>query len=470
MLRFDGQPWRNCDGIARRGFLTIGSAGVAGLSLPEILRAESIAGVGSSRCAIINIHLDGGPPQLDTIDLKPAAPAEIRGEFQPVATSLPGLQICELMPKIAASAEKFVFIRSLVGSAGAHDAFQCQSGFPASSLRSFGGRPAIGCVVNKLHASVRDVAPPFVDLMQGRPLVRNSARPGFLGASFSPFRPDISRLFERPLEEGMKGELARLGGNHQTSLALNPALSVQRLGRRTTLLDGLDRFRRDVDASGMMDAFDSFNQQALGILTSGRFAEAMDLSREDPKILERYTGPANRGGKQFVTAEGPDSTRKFLLARRAIEAGVRCVSVSISDFDTHSANFPRMKNLLPVVDHGLSVLVADLEERGMLDNVTIIAWGEFGRTPRVDHKTGGRHHWPAVGPALMAGGGMRCGQVIGSTDRYASSVTSRPVHYEDVAATVYHNLGIDAFRTTITDPQGRPQYLLDKGDVIRELV
>lgn len=470
MINVNGNAYSNCDGVSRRTFLTAGAAGCGGLTLAGLLRAEAALGTGSSQKSIINIHLDGGPPQMDMIDMKMSAPSEIRGEFFPIDTKVPGFQICELMPKLAAHADRFAFIRSLVGSAGAHNAFQCQSGFSDRELKSFGGRPSMGCVVAKLQGRPDDVAPSFVDIMQGRPLVRNSARPGFLGPAFKPFRPDISRMFQRELETGMKGELSRLGGNHQTSLSLNESLTLNRLKTRTGLLGELDRIKRRVDATGMMGAMDSFNQQAVSILTSGRFAEAMDLSKESPETMERFTGPRGGSGEQFVTAEGPESVRKFLLARRLIEAGVRCVSVSISDFDTHSKNFPRLRNLLPIVDHGLYALVTDLEERGMLDDVSIVVWGEFGRTPRVDPKSGGRHHWPRVGPAIVAGGGMRTGQVIGSTDRTAGTVTSRPVHYKDVCATLYSTLGIDALNSTLIDPQGRPQYLLDEGTPLPELL
>src|SRR5205823_2778510 len=207
-----------------------------------------------SEKAIINIHLDGGPPQQDMIDLKPEAPVEIRGEFKPIATKLPGLQVCELMPKLAAMADKVAFIRSLVGSAGAHDAFQCQSGFPAKDLQSQGGRPALGCVVAKLRGSPRDTAPPFVDLMQGRPLVRNSARPGFLRPTYNPFRPDLSKLFARELEPGMKQELAARGGEHTVRLTLVDGLSAERLRDRAALRAGFDGVRRDLDASGGMEA------------------------------------------------------------------------------------------------------------------------------------------------------------------------------------------------------------------------
>ena len=469
MLSVAGHTFRHCDGISRRSFLTAGALGFGGLGLSDLLRAEQAVGIRTSRKAVINIHLDGGPSQLDTIDPKPEAPSEVRGEFHPIQTTLPGVQISELMPQVAGLADQFVFIRSLVGSAGRHHAFQCQSGFDEKSLAAFGGRPAMGCVVSKLLGSPDDVTPAFVDLMQGRPLVRNSARPGFLGPSFQPFRPDMSKSFPRELEAGMKNELARLGKDQTVSLKLNSSLSHNRLDDRRTLLEGLDQIKRDVDASGMMNAMDRFQQQAVGILTSGEFADAMDLSREDPATLAKYTGPTAKRGTQSTTSEGTNSVQKFLLARRLIEAGVRCVSVSISDFDTHSSNFDRLRHLMPIVDHGLHALVTDLQERGMLDDVTIVAWGEFGRTPRINSKGGGRDHWPRVGPALLAGGGMTTGQVIGSTDRIAGAAVSRPVHYQDIVATLYRNLGLDARQITVDDPQGRPQYLLDAGEPLREV-
>lgn len=470
MLNFPGQPQKNCSGVSRRAALQVGAFGFGGLTLTDLLRAESSASIRNSAKSVINIHLDGGPPHLDTIDPKPEAPVEVRGEFDSIETKVPGLRISELMPKVAGIADRFVFIRSLVGSAGAHDAFQCQSGYGDKDLKSVGGRPAFGSVLSGLLGSGGDTSPLFIDLMQGRPLVRKSARPGFLGPSCQPFRPDISQMFQRELEPGMKGELARLGRDHSVSLTLNPLLSPDRVQHRNSLLADLDRLRRESDTSGMMDAMDSFTRQAVGILMSGELAAALDLNSEDPEILQRYTAASSVSGRKSTTSEGPESVRKFLLARRLIEAGARCVSVSISDFDTHSDNFPRMRNLIPIVDHGLHALITDLEERGMLDDVSIIVWGEFGRTPRVDPKSGGRHHWPQVGPALVAGGGIRAGQVIGSTNRLGESVASRPVHYKDVFATLYHNLGIDARTVTITDPTGRPQFLLDSGTPLSEIV
>ena len=456
-------------GLRRRSFLRVGALGLGGFTLADLLRAEERAGAGSSHKAVIHLHLDGGPPQMDLIDPKPDAPAEIRGPFAPIPTKVDGLQLTELLPKVASIADRFAFLRSLVGAAGRHDAFQCQSGYDSKSLASIGGRPAMGCIVEKTLGPGPQDSPAFIDLMQGRPLARNSARPGFLGATYKPFRPDLSHLFERQLEEGMKGELARLGENHRDSLALIDGLSPERLDMRMRVLRRFDRLRSGLDRSGAMAAADSFTQRAVSILTSGKVAEALDLSREDPRVLARYTPAEPGSGKKFVTAEGPEAARKLLLARRLVEAGARYVSVSLSDFDTHSDNFPRMRHLGPILDHALHALVTDLDERGMLDDVTVLAWGEFGRTPKVNAK-GGRDHWPQVAMGILAGGGMNVGQVIGSTDKTASEATSRPIRYRDVLATLYHNLGIDLAATSVTDFRGRPRHLLDDAAPIRELV
>lgn len=468
MVDFIGNKVTHCDGVSRRGFLQAGAVSLGGLTLANLLRAEEAAGIGSSHKAVINIHLDGGPPQMDMIDPKPEAPAEMRGEFSPLRSKVPGVHLTELMPQVAGMADQFAFIRSLVGSAGRHDGFQCQSGYNPKDLAVIGGRPAMGCAVDKLFGSTGE-APAFVDMMQGRPLARNSARAGFLGPVFKPFRPDISHLFRRELEKGMQGELARLGANHQVSLKLLPDIKAARLDDRAGLLHSFDSIRRYADNSRMMDALDRFNQQALGILLSGKFGDALDLEREDPKVLAQYTPRHKEEGERFVTADGYNASRKLLLARRLVEAGVRVVSVSFSDFDTHSKNFTRMRHLVPVVDHALATLVADLRARGMLDDVTIVAWGEFGRTPRIN-KNAGRDHWPRVSPVILAGGGMKVGQVIGATDRQAGEATARPVHYQDVMATLYHNLGLSPRTSTITDTTGRPQYLCDIGRPIRELV
>ena len=455
-------------GISRRSFVVAG-AGLAGLTLADLLRADGTQpSKKSAPKSILNIHLDGGPPQHDTIDPKPDAPEEIRGDLKPIRSALPGVQLCELMPRVAALADKFVFLRSLVGSTGLHDAFQTQSGWGPKSIESVGGRPALGCVAAKLFGSPADPVPPFVDIMQGRPLVRNSARPGYLGPAFAPFRPDISDKFPRELEPGMKVELQHAAARPSLQLTLVDGLTPQRLADRQTLLDRFDDVRREVDQSGTMDALDQFGQQAVSILTSGRLAKALSWDDEPASVLKAYSPPVSKLAK-FETGEDENSAKKLLLARRLLEAGVRCVSVSFSDFDTHTDNFPRMKKLVPIVDHALAALVQDLSDRGMLNDVAIVVWGEFGRTPKVA-KDGGRDHWPEVGPALFAGGGWKAGQVIGATDRTGGRVADRPVSYEDVFATLYQALGVDARKTHLKDPSGRPQSLLDTGTPIKELL
>lgn len=469
MLRFaSGRPFANCTGISRRAFLSAGTLGIAGLSLPELLAAEARSGRGSSGKSVIVIHLDGGPPQMDLIDPKPDAPLDLRSPFAPISTNVAALRLTELMPQCAKIADKLVLLRSLVGSDGKHHAFQCQSGYQESVLRSIGGRPAVGCVYNHLRGGPDDEVPRFVDLMQGRPLVRNSARPGFLGPSVKPFRPDISSRFKRELEEGMKGELARLGNGHKTELSLIEEIPLSRLDDRLGLLKDIDRFNRTLDSSGSMGAMDQMTRQAYRILTSGAFSTAMDLDREDPSVIRHYTPEGPLPGRQFYTSEGSDAPLKLLLARRLIEAGVRVVSVSLSDFDTHSDNNNRMAHLGRLFDFGFAALVTDLESRGMLDDVTVLAWGEFGRTPKVNAK-GGRDHWPRLSMGLMAGGGLAGGAILGQTDRIAGEAIDRPVSYADVVATLYHQLGIDP-QTIIHDRTGRPHVLMDQGEVISELV
>jgi len=455
-----------CRGPSRRGLLAAGLAGLGGMTLADLLRAD--VRPGATRRSVIHVHLDGGPPQMDTIDMKPEGPTEVRGEFSPIATSVPGIRVCELLPGIARLADRFAFLRAVVGSAGHHDAFQCQSGYDGEQLKSQGGWPAMGSVLSKLHGRPDDTAPPFVDCQQGRGMVRNSARPGFLGSAHGPFRPDIGGLFARPLEPGMKGELAARGDGFATSLSLSPTLSVDRLGSRRALLESLDGWKRRLASAEGLAAGDRFHDQAIGILTSGAVAAALDLSRESPAGLARYrmTTPELA---PFETADGPRGVLKFLLARRMVEAGVRCVSISLSDFDTHAGNYPRLRQLLPILDAGLSGLVMDLEERGMLDDVIVVVWGEFGRTPKIN-KDGGRDHWPAVSPALLVGGGIRGGRVLGETDRWAAAPLGGAVTFKDVTATVWHCLGIDPFATTLTDVSGRPHPLVDRGRVLVELL
>lgn len=422
-----GNSVRFCDGTTRRGFLQLGALGFAGLTFADLLRAEANAGVGSSRKALINIHLGGGPSHQDIFDLKPNAPAEYRGEFNPIPTNVSGLDICEHLPKLAQLGDKFAVIRALVGSNAGHSNYQTMTGYNQKSLESLGGRPAIGSVVSKLQGSAEGGAPPYVAF--------NRTSPGYLGPTYSPFAPSSSGL---------------------ANLSMNRYLDAERLRGRVNLLGELDRLRRDIDSSGQMEALDSYAQTAVDIVTSGRLADALDLKKEDPRIVENY----GRAGETL------------LKARRLIEAGVRVITTdaSFGGWDTHSNNFKTLRTRnLPSLDQGISALLMDLDARGMLDDVTIVMWGEFGRTPRVDND-GGRNHWPPVSMAFMAGGGLRTGQAVGETTKYAETAKNRPVHFQEVHATLYHNLGINPGTTQFIDPAGRPQYLLEHNTPISELI
>ena len=447
MLTILGTRQKFCDGLPRRDFLKIGSLALGGLSLPQMLRAETAAG--RSHKAVIMIYLSGGPPHQDTFDLKPDAPSEVRGEFRPIATNVPGIEICEHLPRIAAMMDKFVAIRSLVGAADSHASFQCVTGHLASNQPP-GGWPGIGSVVSKVRGPLNPSVPPAVDLSQKmahNPY--NLPGPGFLGLAHTPFRPADETLAD---------------------MVLNPAVDEGRLSDRQNLLGNLDRFRRHADEAAPQGGLDAFTEQALGVLTSSELVKALDLSKEDPKVRAKY-------GEDVPDAVAPRFGSKgygalmsrFLLARRVVEAGARLVTCSFADFDWHGENFKRGKSVLPLLDQGVAALVEDLHERGLDKDVSVIVWGEFGRTPKINERAG-RDHWPNVACALLAGGGMRTGQTIGSTDRTASEAVDRPVHFQEVFATLYHNLGIDLGRTTITDLSGRPQYLVDGHEPIRELI
>jgi hypothetical protein len=448
MLTLVGQPQRrDCDGLSRRSFLRIGALGVGAgaLSLADVFRAEAAQGsAGSRHNAVINIFLGGGPPHQDLWDIKTEAPKEIRGEFSPIHTSVPGIEIGEVFERIACLADKFTFIRSVVGATDRHDAFQCMTGWLPNELSSIGGHPSLGSVVTRLQGPTDPAIPPFVGLAEKTKEIRwsDSGKPGFLGAGCAPFKPD---------------------GPGMSDMTLND-VSLDRLQNRRSLLHQVDRFRREVDASGMMDGMDVFERRALDVLTSSRLLEALDLSKEDPRLVARY-GDGKPYKYQFDGA--PTCNDQLLLARRLVEAGVRVVTLSFGRWDSHGQNFQLVRDHGGKLDQCLSALIEDLDVRGMLNDVTVIVWGEFGRTPRINNNAG-RDHWPAVSCALLAGGGMPAGQVIGSTNRLGEFAKERPVHFQEIFATLYRNLGINAEATTIVDPSGRPQYLVQKSP-IREL-
>jgi hypothetical protein len=431
--------------LRRRDALKIGALTFGGLTLPDLLRAEQAAGVRGSKKAVIMIYMCGAPSHQDMYDLKMNAPSEIRGEFRPIETNVPGIQICEHMPMCAAIMDKLVPLRSVYGSpSGAHDSFICYTGRTVNNQPS-GGWPSVGSVVSRvLGAKNRDV-PPFVGLSPdtGHPPYGSPGHPGYLGVSHAAFRPS---------------------GPARNDMVLRD-MSVERLQDRKSLLKGLDLMRRDLDASGTLDGMDAMTEQAFDILTSSRLADALDLSQESAETRERY----GQGDAKNFGDGAPRNLEHFLLARRLVEAGCRVVTLNFGRWDFHSNNFTGLKDThLPLFDRGIATLVSDLHERGLADDVSVVAWGEFGRTPRINADAG-RDHWPRVGGGLLAGGGMRTGQVIGSTDRLGGEIADRPIHFGEVLATLYHNLGIDP-NHTLTDLSGRPQYLVDNHQPMRELV
>jgi hypothetical protein len=444
MLRIEGSRGRFCDGVSRRNFLKIGALGFAGLSLPNLLRADAAAGVRNPHKSVIMIYLPGGPPHQDMFDLKPEAPVEIRGEFRPIKTNVPGIEICELLPLLAKRADRYALVRSIVGCTSDHDAFQCLTGRLKKNMPP-GGWPSLGSCVAKVQGPANVGIPPFVGLSpkMGHMEWADNGSPGFLGLPYAPFTPS---------------------GQGMDDMVLN-GVTLDRLADRRSLLQSLDTFRRDVDSSGMMQGMDSFEQQAMGLLTSSDLAKALDLKNEDPRTLERYGkgDPANRDDG------GPRLTSNFLVARRLVQAGARCVTLAFSRWDHHGNAFNQLREDLPLLDQGLSALLDDLRDFGMEKDVSVIVWGEFGRTPAIN-KEAGRDHWPRLTCALMAGGGMKTGQVIGATDRLAGEVTSRPVEFGEVFATLYNNLGIDVGKVTLPDLGGRPEYLVDGFAPMRELV
>jgi hypothetical protein len=392
------------------------------------------------------IYLSGGPSHQDMYDLKMDAPVEIRGTFRPIATNVPGIQICEHLPRLAKMMDKVAIIRSLYGCPDQHASDLCMSGYPIGPRGRQDNHPSLGSAVSKLQGPVDPSVPPFVGLTiktKHDPYC-NPGFPGFLGAAHAPFQPQ---------GEGMAN--MRLNG-----------ISLERLRDRKALLASFDQTRRQFDELDVYRGVDSLTRKALDVLTSSKLVEALDVEREEPAVRDRY----GRGSADPAFGEdaGPHWMDQFLMARRLVEAGVRCVTLSFGSWDRHHSNFIRLPEQLAKFDQGITALIEDIYRRGLDQDVSVIAWGEFGRTPRIN-KDGGRDHWPQVASCLLAGGGMRMGQVIGSTNRFGEVPQDRPIHFQEVFATLYRQLGIDVSRATITDNTGRPQYLVDHREPIREL-
>jgi hypothetical protein len=439
-----------CDRLTRRSFLTVGGFALGGLGLSNVLRANPRE---RSHKAIINIYLPGGPSHLDMFDLKPEAPREIRGEFLPITSNVPGMMACELFPHMAAMMDKFVIIRSLADSDGRHDAYQCMTGRKFDDRKPPGGWPAGGAWLSHFQGPVTQAIPPHVAVMYqtGNRTWGEPGDGGFLGVQHAPFN--------------VVGREAR---SSNESMVLQ-GITLDRLQNRVELRHAMDGFKRAIDTRGTMESMDTSLQQAMGILTSSALADALDLSKEDPAILARY----GTSGEEFQRDGAPQMVENFCVARRLVEAGARFVSLNYSRWDWHGPdgmNYPKSREEFPKLDQALAALVTDLHERGLDRDVSVVMWGEFGRTPKINDNNS-RDHWPNANFAVLAGGGMRTGQVIGSTNRNGEHPADRPVKFQEVFATLYKQAGIDVENVRVFDQAGTPQYLVEPGNApLRELV
>jgi hypothetical protein len=430
MLTLLGPSARFCDGLSRRSFLQVGALAMGGLTLPRLLQAESLSGKRKGHKSVIMVYLSGGLAHQDTFDLKPNAPKEVRGEFKPIKSNVPGVEVCELLPRMAKCMDRVAVLRSIVGLADEHSSWQNMTGAGMNQARRE-KRPHVGCAIARMLGPVDEQVPPFVDLfptMQHKPY--NSPDPGKLGFAAAPVRIDGAEV----------------------AVLKNHVVPQDRLGDRRKLLSSLDAFRRDADRAAR--GGDTHHQKAFDVLTTSKLVEAIDVTKEPEKVRERY----GRGSPRHQGDGAPQWNDQLLMARRLVEAGARCVTVAYGFWDTHGQNFRSLKRQLPLFDQGISALIEDVHDRGLDKDVTVLVWGEFGRTPKIN-KDAGRDHWARVNSALLAGGGMKVGQVIGSTDAIAAQAKNEPIPYPDVLATVYRNLGIDP-HAMVNDVSGRPSALL----------
>lgn len=424
------------DILSRRQFLRVGALGPVGLTLADVLRqrADAKAGGRATRdTAVIQVYLGGGPSHLDTYDPKPDAPAEFRGEFGPVATNVPGVRLCELFPRQAKVMDRLAVVRSLHHDSADHGAGShwVMTGYASAEPNPRGNdRPSVGSVVAKVRGSNRPGLPPYVAV----PKPPAFAYAGYLGAGYNPFGLDAdAQVRDLDPPEGM---------------------TSGRIEDRRGLLARLDRVNRRRDSSGTMAGMDRFTEEAYAMITGPSARKAFDLTREDAALRDRY-------GRTGV-GEG------CLLARRLVEAGVTFVTVTDGGWDHHNQVFENARKKAPPLDAAVSTLVEDLHGRGLADRVLVLVWGEFGRTPRVNGGAG-RDHWPGAFSAVLAGGGLKTGLVVGATGRKGEAPTERPFRPEDVVRTVYHVLGVDPLREFVNDA-GRPVPALNQGRPIAELI
>ncbi|MFM8274056.1 MAG: DUF1501 domain-containing protein [Gemmata sp.] len=437
-----------CDGVTRRDALRIGTASLFGsaLGLPQLLRAAE----GARRAApkrdvsLIFVFLHGGQSHLDTFDLKPDAPAEFRGDFNPAKTKIPGLQICDLLPKVGKEVDKFSLIRSFRHHNSDHgpaDHYILTGYFPTAgfnqSLSPNNQRPSVGSVVSK-KLGPKGAVPAYVALPKAHP----SGGPAYLGANHAPFVIDADPSapnFSVP------------------DLVPPPAIASDRLDDRKKLLETVDRFHRSAElkANAQAGALATFRDKAFDLMTSRQAKEAFNIHAEAERVRDEY-------GRHTLG-------QSCLMARRLVEAGVRCVTIDHSNWDTHDGNFAVLKNtLLPAYDSAISTLFRDLSDRGLLDSTLVAVTGEFGRTPRIN-KNAGRDHWGPAFTVLLGGGGIKPGVVVGKTDARAEKPASDPYGPEDLFATMYSLMGVDP-KDEVHTPDGRPTALVNNGKVIGELV
>jgi hypothetical protein len=411
--------------------------------------------------------MTGGPSHIDTWDPKPGRPVENRGPFSAIATRLPGVRVCQHLPRMAAMLDRFTLIRSVDARHSNHEpnmVFQTGNAEAAPRLNPRGRLyPAIGSVVAKHHGPNRAGMPPYAAFMKSR---SHLAFGGYLGRQYDPFLADqAARL---PIYTNVGVDTGRLTDADLFRLPLG--LSERRIHERRALVRDFDQLRHDLDASGVMDAMDRYGQEAVEMVLGGRARQAFDLSKEPDRVRDRY-------GKHLWCQQA-------LLARRLVEAGTAFVTLDLSyhpasgTWDTHGDNIPPyggitkgLGPLLPLFDHLITTLVEDLDSRGMLDTVLVLAMGEFGRTPTMGTQgsTDGRDHWPVVLSMAVAGGGLRHGQVIGATEKDGGTIKERPVTPGDLAATIYHHMGVP-LDATYPDTSGRPLYIVENGRPIRELL
>lgn len=435
-------------GVSRRSFLKIGALGLGGLALPDLLRvraADAAAGKSGPDTAAILIWCDGGPSQFETYDPKPEAPVEYRGPYKPIQTKLAGVQFCELLPRQAQLADKLTIIRSCAHKESGHGSAvkNLNTGYvhPPNTNEGTFLYPSTGSIVAKVRETKRLSLPNYACIPVAGVFKGEVGGGAYLGTAYDPFAASPT---EGPKAVQVPGEL-----------------NVDRLHNRQSLLIALDRMKRDADTSGMMEGMDGFTRQAFEMVTGNAAREALDLSRESGKTREKY-------GSGTTVDRGYSWGQSILLARRLVEAGVGFVTVGCGGWDDHgeglTKNLPRRA---PIFDAAVAALIEDLHDRGLDKKVAVLVWGEFGRTPRINK--GGRDHWPNSMSVLIAGGSLKMGHVIGATDAKGTRPKDRPLHPNDVMATLYKHLGIDATKT-FTNPAGRPIPILPHGEAIAELL